>query len=124
MGLRRSKFNSAQWCLLGAGTLAALFISSTGRFGVRELGSAPKGVRPEAPTRMVRLVSSPGTGDNLSQPSKVRLIENYGKLPLSFEANGCQGDPKVMFLSRGRGYTLTTHVGPTAPATATATTLL
>src|SRR5438477_7618404 len=32
--------------------------------------------------------------------------ENYGKLPLSFEANHGQTDPKVKFLSRGSGYTL------------------
>jgi hypothetical protein len=34
------------------------------------------------------------------------LVENYGKLPLSFEANQGQTDPQVKFLSRGRGYAL------------------
>jgi hypothetical protein len=32
--------------------------------------------------------------------------ENYGRLPLSFEANTGQTDPAVRFLSRGQGYTL------------------
>src|SRR5437660_1878837 len=32
--------------------------------------------------------------------------ESYGKLPLSFEANQGQTDPRVKFLSRGSGYTL------------------
>jgi hypothetical protein len=30
----------------------------------------------------------------------------YGRLPLSFEANDGQTDPQVKFLSRGRGYSL------------------
>ncbi len=34
------------------------------------------------------------------------VAENYGKLPLSFEANRGQSDKQVQFLSRGRGYTL------------------
>ena len=34
------------------------------------------------------------------------LVENYGKLPLSFEANHGQTDPQVKFLSRGHGYAL------------------
>ena len=44
-----------------------------------------------------------------SQPDKAMhatLSENYGKLPLSFEANHGQTDKEVKFLSRGAGYTL------------------
>ncbi|MDL1959337.1 MAG: hypothetical protein LWX01_10220 [Deltaproteobacteria bacterium] len=37
---------------------------------------------------------------------KARIVENYGKLPLSFEENQGQTDEKVGFLSRGGGYTL------------------
>jgi pimeloyl-ACP methyl ester carboxylesterase len=37
---------------------------------------------------------------------KTRIVENYGKLPLSFEKNQGQTDKKVGFLSRGGGYTL------------------
>jgi hypothetical protein len=37
---------------------------------------------------------------------KPRLHEDYGKLPLSFEANQGQLDSQVKFLSRGRGYSL------------------
>ncbi|HET7840380.1 MAG TPA: SBBP repeat-containing protein, partial [Terriglobia bacterium] len=33
-----------------------------------------------------------------------RLVKAYGKLPLSFEANQGQTDPRVKFLSRGAGY--------------------
>jgi hypothetical protein len=37
------------------------------------------------------------------QPS---LVESYGKLPLSFEANQGQADARVRFLARGGGYTI------------------
>lgn len=41
-----------------------------------------------------------------SSPSESRdgRAEAYGRLPLSFEANLGQTDPRVIFLSRGRGY--------------------
>ena len=35
-----------------------------------------------------------------------RLVESYGKLPLSFEINQGQTDSTVKFLSRGSGYSL------------------
>ncbi|MGH9430134.1 MAG: SBBP repeat-containing protein [Terriglobia bacterium] len=38
--------------------------------------------------------------------SRSRLVTAYGNLPLSFEANKGQTDPRVKFLSRGSGYTL------------------
>src|SRR5437879_2744049 len=57
------------------------------------------------------------TATNLSPPARTRssqsgtrtpaqLAETYGKVPLSFEANRGQTDPRVKFLSRGSGYTL------------------
>src|SRR5271163_2615243 len=43
-----------------------------------------------------------------SQPSTIApaVAANYGKLPLSFEANQGQSDPQVRFTSRGNGYSL------------------
>src|SRR5436309_15894152 len=35
-----------------------------------------------------------------------RAVQNYGKLPLCFEANRGQTDAQVRFLARGQGYTL------------------
>ena len=35
-----------------------------------------------------------------------RVLQSYGKLPLTFEANFGQADPAVKFLARGRGYGL------------------
>jgi hypothetical protein len=37
---------------------------------------------------------------------RARVLEHYGKLPLSFEPNQGQADKAVKFLSRGGGYTL------------------
>lgn len=34
------------------------------------------------------------------------IVQNYGKLPFSFEANQGQTDPEVKFLARGPGYSL------------------
>src|ERR1035441_3913963 len=41
-------------------------------------------------------------------PAKIqpKLVEGYGKLPLSFEANQGQTDARVRFLARGSGYTI------------------
>src|SRR5712691_8897870 len=41
-----------------------------------------------------------------AQASETRLHEAYRKLPLSFEANRGQTDPRVRFLSRAAGHTL------------------
>ncbi|MEK7829445.1 MAG: SBBP repeat-containing protein, partial [Acidobacteriota bacterium] len=40
------------------------------------------------------------------ETDKARAIENYGKLPLSFEPNQGQANLAVQFLSRGNSYTL------------------
>lgn len=42
----------------------------------------------------------------VSPAARARLVETYGKLPLSFEINRGQSDRQVKFLSRGSGYTL------------------
>jgi Beta-propeller repeat len=43
---------------------------------------------------------------NVPTASKQHLAEEYGKLPLAFEANTGQTSDDVKFLSRGQGYTL------------------
>src|SRR6266851_2082343 len=45
----------------------------------------------------------PGALDSWREP---HMANAYGKLPLSFEANRGQVDPRVKFVSRGSGYTL------------------
>jgi hypothetical protein len=51
----------------------------------------------------------PAASAVLSKPdpaARHRFLANYGKLPLSFEANDGQTDSQVKFLARGSGYTL------------------
>ena len=38
-----------------------------------------------------------------SAANRPRIVENYGRIPLSFEANGGQSDSRVKFVSRGSG---------------------
>ncbi len=54
---------------------------------------------------------------------KIDAVAAYGRLPLAFEANRGQTDPRVRFLARGPGYTLfltspALALGPRAPARA------
>ncbi len=49
---------------------------------------------------------SKGGGSKSAAVYKSLIAENYGRLPLSFEANAGQTDSRVKFLSRGAGYTL------------------
>ena len=42
----------------------------------------------------------------VDEPAKLRAVEAYGRLPLSFEINQGQTDGRVKFLSRGAGYAL------------------
>jgi hypothetical protein len=66
----------------------------------------------QAPNR-VPFINQPLFSNNaaptgLAHPDPAKqsqIVENYGKLPLSFEANHGQTDAKVKFLSRGSGYT-------------------
>ena len=55
------------------------------------------------PQRMILLTIRFLPRPRKSQPE---LVANYGKLPLSFEANQGQVSGPVQFLSRGLGYTL------------------
>src|SRR5262245_18206707 len=65
------------------------------------------------PSVMPRTTSArPKTADKSVPPAEVemaigsRVIESYGRLPLSFEANRGQADARVKFLARGSGYGL------------------
>jgi hypothetical protein len=52
------------------------------------------------------MTAGPGSAPAAIAGQKPHLAENYGKLPLAFEANHGQTDSAVRFLSRGNGYTL------------------
>ena len=61
---------------------------------------------PVPPTNQGTGVVPPISAGQPEPKAQVRILENYGKLPLSFEANHGQTDPRVKFLSRTGGYTL------------------
>ncbi|MDA2929078.1 SBBP repeat-containing protein [Acidobacteria bacterium AH-259-O06] len=46
------------------------------------------------------------SGLAINEAHKKSIVGAYGRIPLHFEANQGQTDPRVKFLSRGRGYTL------------------
>ncbi len=62
----------------------------------------PAGPLPASPTK----ADAPPTAAKPDAATKARILEAYGKLPLSFEANQGQTDGRVKYLTRGRGYTL------------------
>lgn len=51
-------------------------------------------------------VSSPDSKIGKTKPAEARVVDTYGKRPLTFEANQGQTDPEVKFLARGDGYGL------------------
>jgi hypothetical protein len=55
--------------------------------------------------QLVRAVADHSSSGNL-QAKQARLLENYGKLPVSFEINQGETDRRVKFLSRVSGYSL------------------
>src|SRR5437879_2951264 len=80
----------------------ALLISASAALTV--LASSPS---MRTATRAAANPSKPSnSAQRPNQAGQQRLAENYGKVPLSFEANQGQTDPRVKFISRGNGYTL------------------
>ena len=52
------------------------------------------------------MVVSPISASQADPKAQARILDSYGKLPLSFEANQGQTDKRVKFLSRTSGYSL------------------
>lgn len=55
---------------------------------------------------MIPALATANASKSIAPISKTVVQENYGHLPLSFEANSGQIDSQVKFLSRGYGYGL------------------
>jgi hypothetical protein len=53
-------------------------------------------------------ITSPerGSSTTVGEEERARVLEDYAQAPLSFEENRGQTDPRVRYLTRGRGYTL------------------
>src|SRR5208337_1120156 len=57
-----------------------------------------------AATSLTAASAGPASPPQKTSPAqKAQIVEYYGKLPLSFEANTGQADKRVKFLSRGSG---------------------
>lgn len=67
-------------------------------------------ISPFKPDSISKSSAQPASSKNsfhrTEQHSRTRLIENYGKLPLRFEANEGQSGNQAKFISRGSGYAL------------------
>ena len=95
--------------VLACGCLGLLFLAMVG-FGLHLRTQAAGNILPNrqvlaAPTKIQpELVSA--LPSHVRAGSERRYSPNYGKLPLSFEANQGQTDARVRFLARGGGYTV------------------
>jgi hypothetical protein len=60
----------------------------------------------DSPIRLSGKVAPPVSASQADSKAQARTLDQYGKLPLSFEANQGQSDSQVKYLSRGAGYSL------------------
>jgi sugar lactone lactonase YvrE len=95
------RFPSGYRYVCAAGTLTVLgfLILATTRFGAMSPSRVAVAAVSDRP-------AAAGAASHQTAGAHVRVVETYGKLPLSFEANQGQTENQVKFLSRGRGYTV------------------
>ena len=94
---KSSARNALRFSLLGVAMLAMIQQGTMAKAAPLD----PTGILPSpvaGSTILARLVEPDAT-------TKARVVEAYGKLPLSFEANRGQTDSQVRYLARGPGYT-------------------
>src|SRR4029077_6820790 len=84
--------------------VVCLFLLLTTTFLLSQSSSVPL-INPSARVAPPGVVSSIGVSQT-DPKAQARIFDNYGKLPLSFEANLGQADGQVKFLSRTGGYKL------------------
>jgi len=85
--------------LLGLATITAV-LAMAPQFAMSSQGQAG------LPTARVDGTLARPTLTKPDEATKVKVMETYSKLPLSFESNRGQADQCIKFLSRGPGYTL------------------
>lgn len=86
-------------------TLVPISIALGGLYALHGFGERASGVIPTGASSLSAIQPSKATLSMPREKKQVRL-ENYGELPLSFEANEGQTNPEVKFLARGKGYSL------------------
>jgi hypothetical protein len=102
---RKSKLENRSWRLTHQGFPTA----SSSSLANLVAANVPSAFQPSPPwgrgwTAAGAFPSRGGPGEGVH--AKARVVESYGRIPLSFEANAGQTDSRVKFLSRGAGYTL------------------
>jgi hypothetical protein len=78
---------------------ACLFLCLTATFLLSQSNPVP------SPNQTASVVA-PISASQVDPKAQAKILDQYGKLPLSFEANHGQTDGRVRFLSRTSGYTL------------------
>jgi hypothetical protein len=84
--------------------VVCLFLLLTTTFLLSQSNPVPL-INPSATVAPPGVVSSIGVSQ-ADPKAQAKVLDSYGKLPLSFEANHGQADGQVKFLSRTGGYTL------------------
>jgi hypothetical protein len=88
-------------------TLAAVVITSPARSPADPaMGRKPPAAPASSANSQLQRAVASDSSSRPAQASQARLLEAYGKLPLSFEVNQGQADRRVKFLSRGSGCSL------------------
>ena len=73
---------------------------------VRQRHSVESAKKRSAHSGVTKAGSAAEPGDAAAALVRAHAAEAYGKLPLSFERNQGQSDPRVKFLARGAGYSV------------------
>jgi len=104
-GLDEVRFNIPAGGLMGANDKASSIVSSEAQIeppvGTGFIDSLTSKNLSLSPTNLGTTSRS-----TLDQSAKPQLVEAYGRLPISFEANKGQHDSRVKYLARGSGYNL------------------
>lgn len=77
--------------------LLALFALTESRLGKQETA-----IRPRQPENQ----STTSPSEEVDQATKQKVLADYGKLPMRFEANDGQLDEQVKFVTCGSGYSM------------------
>src|SRR5258708_21974481 len=83
-----------------------LFVAGIILFGTQRSAIGQNLERPDSVSPLQQGHSPEVSAKASTDQSRARAVDSFGRLPLSFEANQGQTDPRGKFLARGQGYTL------------------
>lgn len=100
--MRRNALALIGWRVLGASALCFLLIVN----GALVAAMKPQISRNRSTTAARQASGFASAPARIEEAVRARIKDTFGKLPLRFEENQGQADPKVKFISRGPGYSL------------------